>query len=131
MVCMSMCACVPQVMGGECNYLHKVVVQDGRVRLEEIPPVDWKDGRGVRWSNNDITALLDTAEVRINSHSPPSGCLVGASASNRTYDDGVMSSTKLNGLSNTSCQTLLVIHFGSRTLGHTLGIQRHARTGGR
>ena len=54
-----------QVMGGECNYLHRVTVgKHGRLGLEVVPPDLWKDGRGVRWSHEDIKVLLDTAEVR-------------------------------------------------------------------
>lgn len=55
---------VPQVMGGECNYLHKLAVIDNRVRLVQVDPELWKDGRGVRWDHAGITKLLDTAEVR-------------------------------------------------------------------
>lgn len=52
-------------MGGECNYLHRVTVgKHGRLGLEVVPPDLWKDGRGVRWSHEDIKVLLDTAEVR-------------------------------------------------------------------
>ena len=52
-----------QVMGGECNYLHRVKVTNGRIGLEVVPPKLWKDGRGVRWSDEQIAVLLDTAEV--------------------------------------------------------------------
>ena len=52
-----------QVMGGECNYLHRVKMTNGRIGLEAVDPSLWKDGRGVRWSEADIKVLLDTAEV--------------------------------------------------------------------
>ena len=57
------CHCC-QVMGGECNYLHRIAIKKGRIGLEVVPPDLWKDGRGVRWSSEAITELLDTAEVR-------------------------------------------------------------------
>ena len=50
------------VMGGECNYLHKINVQDGLVRLEVVPGTLWKDGRGVRWDVASIDELLAAAE---------------------------------------------------------------------
>ncbi len=50
------------VMGGEANYLHRLAMQDGRLRLTVVPGDDWKNGRGVRWSLSGIRSLLDTAE---------------------------------------------------------------------
>jgi len=50
------------VMGGEANYLHRLSMQDGRLRLAVVPGEQWKNGRGVRWSLSGIRFLLDTAE---------------------------------------------------------------------
>jgi IMP and pyridine-specific 5'-nucleotidase len=56
------------VMGGECNYLLKLVNKlnsdDGTdyIGLEYVDESLWKDGRGVRWSHDDVKDLLDTAE---------------------------------------------------------------------
>lgn len=51
-------------MGGECNYLHQTCVDavTGKVGLEVVEPRKWKDGRGVRWSDEDINDLLNKAE---------------------------------------------------------------------
>ncbi|CEG48501.1 protein [Plasmopara halstedii] len=53
------------VMGGECNYLFETHTDKttGRVKLREINGVVWKDGRGERWPEEQVTALLDAAEV--------------------------------------------------------------------
>lgn len=54
------------VMGGECNYLLETYTKpdkaDGKIYLREIDGKLWKDGRGVRWREEDITELLDLAE---------------------------------------------------------------------
>ncbi|KAJ0409276.1 hypothetical protein P43SY_006773 [Pythium insidiosum] len=52
------------VMGGECNYLLETYTkaEDGKVYLRQIDGRLWKDGRGVRWRQEDITQVLDTAE---------------------------------------------------------------------
>ena len=52
------------VMGGECNYLFETVTdpQTGVISLREIDGKLWKDGRGVRWKEEDITIMLDLAE---------------------------------------------------------------------
>ncbi|TDH70523.1 hypothetical protein CCR75_002827 [Bremia lactucae] len=53
------------VMGGECNYLFEMHTNKttGRVGLREIDGAVWKDGRGVRWPQEQVTALLDAAEI--------------------------------------------------------------------
>lgn len=53
------------VMGGECNYLFETHTNKttGFVGLREIDGVLWKDGRGERWPEEQVTALLDAAEV--------------------------------------------------------------------
>ncbi|KUF93526.1 IMP-specific 5'-nucleotidase 1 [Phytophthora nicotianae] len=53
------------VMGGECNYLFETHTDKttGVVGLREIDGAVWKDGRGERWPENQVTALLDAAEV--------------------------------------------------------------------
>ncbi|KAG7397100.1 IMP 5'-nucleotidase [Phytophthora boehmeriae] len=52
------------VMGGECNYLFETCTEKatGVVKLREIDGADWKDGRGERWPQSEVTALLDAAE---------------------------------------------------------------------
>lgn len=52
------------VMGGECNYLLETYQnsETGKVGLREIEGKLWKDWRGERWSDRDISALLDAAE---------------------------------------------------------------------
>jgi IMP and pyridine-specific 5'-nucleotidase len=53
------------VMGGECNYLLETYTKascGGKVFLRDIDGHLWKDGRGVRWLEDDITELLDSAE---------------------------------------------------------------------
>lgn len=52
------------VMGGECNYLLETYVNKDtkKVGLREIDGHVWKDGRGERWTQHEITALLDAAE---------------------------------------------------------------------
>lgn len=53
------------VMGGECNYLFETHTDKttGAVGLREIDGAVWKDGRGERWPEDKVTALLDAAEV--------------------------------------------------------------------
>ncbi|CAH0481969.1 unnamed protein product [Peronospora belbahrii] len=53
------------VMGGECNYLFETYTHKTSrvVGLREIDGAVWKDGRGERWSEDEVTALLDTAET--------------------------------------------------------------------
>ncbi|CAH0485831.1 unnamed protein product [Peronospora farinosa] len=53
------------VMGGECNYLFETYTHksSGVVGLREIDGAVWKDGRGERWPEEEVTALLDAAEV--------------------------------------------------------------------
>lgn len=55
------------VMGGECNYLHTTWIEKdtGRVRLRVVPGEEWKDGRGVRWSDEEIRDMLDKAEATL------------------------------------------------------------------
>ncbi|KAG6611105.1 IMP-specific 5'-nucleotidase [Phytophthora cinnamomi] len=52
------------VMGGECNYLFETHTDkaSGAVGLREIDGAVWKDGRGERWPEHEVTALLDAAE---------------------------------------------------------------------
>ena len=56
------------IQGGECNYLLRARVDvgpdgvDPRVRLEEVDPRIWKDGRGVRWHPSEVERLLTSAE---------------------------------------------------------------------
>lgn len=52
------------VMGGECNYLFETYTNeaDGKVYLRSIDGKLWKDGRGVRWKEEDISSMLDKAE---------------------------------------------------------------------
>ncbi|KAG7392018.1 IMP 5'-nucleotidase [Phytophthora pseudosyringae] len=52
------------VMGGECNYLLETHTDKatGVVGLREIDGAVWKDGRGERWPQEEVTALLDAAE---------------------------------------------------------------------
>ncbi|DAZ96401.1 TPA: hypothetical protein N0F65_012482 [Lagenidium giganteum] len=52
------------VMGGECNYLFGTHTHPdtGKVSLRAIDGKLWKDGRGVRWQQEDITTMLDLAE---------------------------------------------------------------------
>ncbi|OQR95712.1 IMP-specific 5'-nucleotidase [Thraustotheca clavata] len=51
------------VMGGECNYLHVTETSStGKVSLRVVPPSEWKDGRGERWSQEEVDELLDVAE---------------------------------------------------------------------
>ncbi|RLN95938.1 hypothetical protein BBJ28_00020922, partial [Nothophytophthora sp. Chile5] len=52
------------VMGGECNYLLETYTTQpsGVVSLREIPGAVWKDGRGERWPDSEVAALLDAAE---------------------------------------------------------------------
>ncbi|TMW58503.1 hypothetical protein Poli38472_010062 [Pythium oligandrum] len=52
------------VMGGECNYLLETYTkrEDGKVYLREIDGALWKDGRGMRWKEEEVQALLDLAE---------------------------------------------------------------------
>lgn len=51
------------VMGGECNYLYETVGKDdGGLGLKAVDGNLWKDGRGVRWSEDEITQLLDKAQ---------------------------------------------------------------------
>lgn len=58
----------PLIQGGECNYLLRARVDvgpdgvDPRVRLEEVDPRIWKDGRGVRWRPSEVERLLTSAE---------------------------------------------------------------------
>ncbi|KAJ8523826.1 hypothetical protein ON010_g17292 [Phytophthora cinnamomi] len=51
-------------MGGECNYLFETHTDkaSGAVGLREIDGAVWKDGRGERWPEHEVTALLDAAE---------------------------------------------------------------------
>lgn len=56
-------------MGGECNYLHRTVVEDGVVKLQVVPGEQWKNGRGVRWSTSAIRRLLNKAEETLRSAS--------------------------------------------------------------
>ncbi|POM77388.1 IMP-specific 5'-nucleotidase [Phytophthora palmivora] len=53
------------VMGGECNYLFETHTDKvtGVVGLREIDGTVWKDGRGERWPEEQVTALLDAAET--------------------------------------------------------------------
>ncbi|CAI5747048.1 unnamed protein product [Peronospora destructor] len=53
------------VMGGECNYLFETYTHktSGVVGLREIDGAMWKDGRGERWPEEEVTALLDAAEA--------------------------------------------------------------------
>lgn len=53
------------VMGGECNYLFETYTDKvtGVVGLREIVGAEWKDGRGERWPEDEVTALLDAAET--------------------------------------------------------------------
>uniref|UniRef100_M4BE62 IMP-specific 5'-nucleotidase 1 n=1 Tax=Hyaloperonospora arabidopsidis (strain Emoy2) TaxID=559515 RepID=M4BE62_HYAAE len=53
------------VMGGECNYLFETYTHktSGVVGLREIQGAVWKDGRGERWPKDEVTALLDAAEM--------------------------------------------------------------------
>lgn len=54
------------VMGGECNYLHRIKIFDTTtLGLEVVHPDVWKDGRGVRWSETEIVDLLDKAELTL------------------------------------------------------------------
>jgi IMP and pyridine-specific 5'-nucleotidase len=52
------------VMGGECNYLFETVtnLDTGTISLQEIDGTKWKNGRGVRWKEEDIQLMLDLAE---------------------------------------------------------------------
>lgn len=53
------------VMGGECNYLletYEAAGNSGKIGLREIDGKLWKDGRGERWPDEDVAALLDAAE---------------------------------------------------------------------
>ncbi|OQR82490.1 IMP-specific 5'-nucleotidase [Achlya hypogyna] len=52
------------VMGGECNYLHVTSTnpETGKVSLRVVPGREWKDGRGERWDQAEVDALLDVAE---------------------------------------------------------------------
>lgn len=57
------------VFGGECNYLLRACVVDGRARLVAVAPEDWQ-GEAVpggpkpySWPAEDIKALLDIAEA--------------------------------------------------------------------
>lgn len=52
------------VMGGECNYLLETYTDEAtrKISLREIDGVLWKDGRGERWREEDITAMLDIGE---------------------------------------------------------------------
>ncbi|OWZ20209.1 IMP-specific 5'-nucleotidase [Phytophthora megakarya] len=52
------------VMGGECNYLFETHTDKatGLVGLRQIDGAVWKDGRGERWPEEEVTALLDAAE---------------------------------------------------------------------
>ncbi|KAI9914095.1 hypothetical protein PsorP6_005946 [Peronosclerospora sorghi] len=53
------------VMGGECNYLFETYTDamSGIVGLREIDGAIWKDGRGECWHDDEVTTLLNAAEM--------------------------------------------------------------------
>ncbi|CAE7918136.1 ISN1, partial [Symbiodinium sp. KB8] len=65
------------VMGGEANYLHRLVVsRKGRLQLAVVPGEEWKNGRGVRWSLEGIRSLLDIAEDTLRERAAALGLAV-------------------------------------------------------
>ncbi|AGO10104.1 AaceriAAR112Cp [[Ashbya] aceris (nom. inval.)] len=55
------------VMGGESNFLFRCYERDGRAGFERVPESAWMSAELQAWSQDDINATLDLAEVMLRS----------------------------------------------------------------